>query len=67
MTVRTMHASRNLSLTAGERRGREQHLVEARPEQILARMAAEHERLRQEHAASCLLLAILGRRHGPLD
>lgn len=62
-----MHAPRNASSTAGERCARERHLTVVRQEQALARMAAEHERLRQEHAASCLLLATLGRRHGPLD
>lgn len=61
-----MHASRIPSLTVGERCPRGQRLGDPRQEQALAR-AAEHERLRQEHAASCLLLATLGRRHGPLD
>jgi hypothetical protein len=64
--ARTMHASRSPSLTTGERYPRERRHLEARQEQVLAR-AAEHDRLRQAHAAACLLLATLGRRHGPLD
>lgn len=63
-----MHGPSPSSPSAGLQHGRRApRSAPLPPDPLAARAIAEHQRLDREHAACCLLLAALGRRHGPLD